>query len=92
MNENTDIIKNGEQAVCRKLKKIAATTADLDYDITLRIGDRDADGSEGCTHHLKGNSKRSLMTLLTIGGLIAAAAAAVVCYVHVFCSMVCRCR
>ena len=92
MNENTDIIKKSEQAVCRKLKSFSAMNADVDYDITLRIGDGDAENGEGCSHHLKGRSKHNLTTLLAIGGLIAAAVAAVVCYVHVFCSMVCRCK
>lgn len=92
MNESTDIMKKGEEAVCHKLKRFASMTAEADYDITLRIGNDTAENGGGCTHHMKGRSKHDLMTLLAIGGLIATAVAAVVCYVHVFCSMVCRRR
>ena len=92
MNESTDIIKKGENAVCQKLKRLASMTAEADYDVTLRINGGDADASGGCTHHMKGRSKHDLMTLLTIGGLLTAAVAAVVCYVHLFCSLVCRCK
>ena len=91
MNESTDIIKKSEDAICNKLKKFASMTAEADYDVTLRIGDREVEGG-GCTHHMKGRSKHNLVTLLAIGGLLTAAVAAVVCYVHVFCSMVCHCK
>lgn len=92
MNESTDIIKKGEEAACHKLKKLASMTAAVDYDVTLRIDGGEAESVEGCTHHIKGRSKHNLMTLLAIGGLTATAIAAIVCYVHVFCSMVCRSR
>ena len=92
MNESTDIIKKSEEAVCHKLKKFASMTAAVDYDVTLRIGGGETENSDGCTHHIRGKSKHNLMTVLAIGGLAATAIAAIVCYVHVFCSMVCRSR
>ena len=89
MNESTDIIKKGETAVCQKLKRLASMTAEADYDVTLRISGEDAESGGVCTHHIKGRSKHDLTTLLAIGGLTVAAIAAIVCYLHVFCSLVC---
>ena len=91
--ENTDIIKNYEsEKVCDKLKKLASITAEADYDLTFRIHEGSAEKSTDCSHHMKGRSRHSLINLLAIGGLITAAIAAVVCFVHVFCSLVCGAR
>ncbi len=93
MNNTPEIIVKDESSeVCRKLKCLKDLSVSADYDITLKLCDRSAAKTSECAHHLKGTSKHSLGDLLAIGGLLTAAAAATVCFVHVFCSFVCRAR
>lgn len=93
MNESTDMIKKSEEnAVCSKLKKLATLSAEADYDITLRLSDSSEEKTSECSHHMRGKAKHSLIGLLAVGGLIATAIGAIVCFVHVFCSLVCRSR
>ena len=93
MNESTDIMKKTEgDTICSKLKKLAFLSAEADYDVTLHLSDTSGDNTSECSHHLKGRSRHSLLNLLAIGGLVAAVIGALVCFVHVFCSLVCGSR
>jgi hypothetical protein len=93
MNNTPEIITRNEgSAVCQKLKALKDLSVSADYDVTLKLTDRSGAKTSECAHHLKGNSKHSLGNILAIGGLITAAVAATVCFVHVFCSFVCRAR
>ena len=93
MNNTPEIMTNEESsAVCRKLRCLKDMSVSADYDVNLKLCDRSGAKTSECAHHLKGTSRHSLGNLLAIGGLLAAAVAATVCFVHVFCSFVCRAR
>lgn len=93
MNESPEITKScAVDTVCARLRRFADMTVGADYDVTLSLSDNAADKVSECSHHMKGSSKHSLVGLLAVGGLITAALAATVCFVHVFCSLVCRSR
>ena len=93
MNETPEITKScAVDTMCAKLKRFADMKVGADYDLTISLSDNTADKVSECSHHMKGSSKHSLVGLLATGGLIATALAATVCFVHVFCSLVCRSR
>ena len=93
MNEIPETTKScAVDTVCARLRRFANMKVGADYDLTLSLSDEAADKSSECSHHMTGSSKHSLAGLLAVGGLIVGALAATVCFVHVFCSLVCRSR
>ncbi len=92
MNETNDMIIKDETLSRKEKFCLSNCYVGADYDMTLKFFSDKYSETPECSHHMRGSGKHSLCKILTVGGLIVASVAALICITHLFCSWVCRVR
>ena len=76
-------------SACDKLLRLSDLTLKSDYDFTIQLYDGEDSETPACSHHFKGNIKRSLISVAALGGILMGMAATAALTFH-FCGSVMR--